>query len=178
MEKKTKISAKNIIIATGSSANNVPPFDLSDEGVMDNKGILSLKKLPKSLLIVGGGVVGSEFANIFASFGTKVTIVELLPRILTTEDEEVSKVIYKALRKKDVDIYTSTKVEESKKKSGIFELTLSGGEKVEAENILVSVGRGPNSSGLGLEDVGVETDKKGYIKVDDRIQDKYSKYIC
>ena len=168
--KKTEISAKNIIIATGSSASNVPPFDLSDEGVMDNRGILSLKKLPKSLLIVGGGVVGSEFANIFASFGTKVTIVELLPRILTTEDEEVSKVIYKALRKKDIDIYTSTKVESSKKKKGIFELALSGGEKVEAENILVSVGRGPNSSGLGLEDIGIETDKKGYIKVDDRLR--------
>jgi len=168
--KDIKVSAKNIIIATGSSAANVPPFDLSQEGVMDNKGILSLKKLPKSLLIVGGGVVGSEFANIFASFGTKVTIVELLDRILTTEDEEVSKVIYKALRKKDIDIYTSTKVKESKKKAGIFELVLSGGEKLKVENILVSVGRGPNSKDIGLKDAGVATDQKGYIKVNEKMQ--------
>jgi dihydrolipoamide dehydrogenase len=168
--KNTVVNADNIIISTGSSANNVPPFDLSQDGIMENIGILSLKKLPKSLLIVGGGVVGSEFANIFASFGAKVTIVELLPRILTTEDEEVSKVIYKSLRKKDVDIFTSSKVEESKKEGDRFKLELSGGEKLEAEKILVSVGRGPNSKGLGLEEAGVETDEKGYIKVDNMLR--------
>ena len=168
--KNISVTGKNIMIATGSSANNVPPFDLLDDGVMDNVKILSLKKLPESLLIVGGGVVGSEFANIFASFGTKVTIVELLPGILSTEDEEVSKVIYKALRKKDIDIFTSTKVEESKKIGNKFELKLSGGEKIEVEKILVSVGRGPNSSGIGLEDIGVATDERGYIKVDSKMR--------
>ena len=168
--KETTVTAGSIMISTGSSASNVPPFDLSQEGIMDNIGILSLKKLPKSLLIVGGGVVGSEFANIFASFGTKVTIVELLPRILTTEDEEVSKVIHKALRKKDVDIFTSTKVEESKKEGNKFKLKLSGGEKLEAEKILISVGRGPNSKDIGLEEAGVATDEKGNIKVDSRLR--------
>jgi dihydrolipoamide dehydrogenase len=168
--KDTVVNANNIIIATGSSASNVPPFDLSQEGIMENIEILSLKKLPKSLLIVGGGVVGSEFANIFASFGTKVTIVELLPRILTTEDEEVSKVIYKSLRKKDVDIFTSTKVEQSKKEGAIFKLKLSSGEKLEAEKVLVSVGRGPNSKDIGLEDVGVATDENGFIKIDNKLR--------
>ena len=168
--KETTVTAGSIMISTGSSASNVPPFDLSQEGIMDNIGILSLKKLPKSLLVVGGGVVGSEFANIFASFGTKVTIVELLPRILTTEDEEVSKVIHKALRKKDVDIFTSTKVEESKKEGNKFKLKLSGGEKLEAEKILISVGRGPNSKDIGLEEAGVATDEKGNIKVDSRLR--------
>ncbi len=168
--KDTVVNADNIIISTGSSAANVPPFDLSQEGIMENIGILSLKKLPGSLLIVGGGVVGSEFANIFASFGTKVTIVELLPRILTTEDEDVSKVIYKSLRSKDVDIFTSTKVEESKKEGSKFQLKLSGGEKLEAEKILVSVGRGPNSTGIGLETAGVVTDDKGFIKVDNKLR--------
>ena len=168
--KDTMVNADNIIISTGSSEANVPPFDLSQDGIMENIGILSLKKLPKSLLVVGGGVVGSEFANIFASFGTKVTIVELLPRILTTEDEEVSKVIYKSLRKKDVDIFTSTKVEESKKEGSKFQLKLSGGEKLEAEKILVSVGRGPNSTGIGLETAGVVTDEKGYIKIDNKLR--------
>ena len=164
------VNADNIIISTGSSASNVLPFDLSQDGIMENISILSLKKLPESLLIVGGGVVGSEFANIFASFGTKVTIVELLPRILTTEDEEVSKVIYKSLRKKDVDIFTSTKVEESKKEGAGFKLKLSGGEKLEAEKVLVSVGRGPNSKDIGLEEAGVATDEKGYIKVDNKLR--------
>ena len=168
--KDTVVNADNIIIATGSSASNVPPFDLSQEGIMENIGILSLKKLPKSLLIVGGGVVGSEFANIFATFGTKVTIVELLPRILTTEDEEVSKVIYKSLRKKDVDIFTSTKVEESKKDGSKFKLKLSGGEELEAEKVLISVGRGPNSKNIGLEDAGVATDEKGFIKIDNKLR--------
>ena len=168
--KDTMVNADNIIISTGSSAANVPPLDLLQDGIMENIGILSLKKLPKSLLVVGGGVVGSEFANIFASFGTKVTIVELLPRILTTEDEEVSKVIYKSLRKKDVDIFTSTKVEESKKEGSKFQLKLSGGEKLEAEKVLVSVGRGPNSTGIGLETAGVVTDEKGYIKIDNKLR--------
>lgn len=168
--KDTVVNADNIIISTGSSAANVPPFDLSQEGIMENIGILSLKELPESLLIVGGGVVGSEFANIFASFGTKVTIVELLPRILNTEDEDVSKVIYKSLRSKDVDIFTSTKVEESKKEGAGFKLKLSGGEKLEAEKVLVSVGRGPNSTGIGLETAGVITDEKGYIKVDNKLR--------
>jgi len=168
--KDTVVNADNIIISTGSSAADVPPFDLSQEGIMENIGILSLKKLPESLLIVGGGVVGSEFANIFTSFGTKVTIVELLPRILTTEDKEVSKVIHKSLRKKDVDIFTSTKVEESKKEGAGFKLKLSGGEKLEVEKILVSVGRGPNSKNIGLETAGVITDDKGYIKVDNKLR--------
>ncbi len=168
--KDVVVNADNIMISTGSSANNVPPFDLSQQGIMENTGILSLKKLPKSLLVVGGGVVGSEFANIFASFGTKVTIVELLPRILATEDEDVSKVIYKSLRKKDVDIFTSTKVEESNKEGSSFKLKLSGGEKLEVEKVLVSVGRGPNSAGIGLEDAGIVTDEKGYIKTDSKLR--------
>lgn len=164
------VSASSIIIATGSSAGNVPPFDLSMEGVVDNTGILSLGSLPESLLIVGGGVVGSEFANIFASFGTRVTVVEILPRILTTEDEEVSKVIHKALKLKGVDIHTSKKVEDFSRDGGKFVCRLSGGEKVEAEKILVSVGRVPNSKNIGLEEAGIEVDEKGYIKVDNRLR--------
>jgi dihydrolipoamide dehydrogenase len=168
--KESVVNADNIMISTGSSAANVPPFDLSDEGIMENMGILSLEKLPKSLLIVGGGVIGCEFANIFASFGTKVTIVELLPSILTTEDKEVSKVIHKSLRKKDVDIFTSTKVEESKKEGAGFKLKLSGGENLEAEKVLISVGRKPNSANIGLEEAGIVTDENGFIKVDNKLR--------
>ena len=168
--KEIEVEAKNIIIATGSSAANVRPFDLSEKGVVDNAGILSIDKIPESLLIIGGGVIGSEFANIFSSFGTKVTIVELLPRILSTEDEEVSKVIYNVFRKKGIDIFTDTIVEKVEKSDDDFICTASGGNKITADKVLISVGRRPNSSDIGIEKAGVEVDQKGYIKVDSHLR--------
>ncbi len=165
-----EIEAKNIIIATGSSAADVEPFDLSEDGIMDNTDILSLEELPQSLLIIGGGVVGSEFANIFSSFGSKVTIVEILPEILSTEDEEVSKLIHNAFKKKGIDIFTDSKVEDFKRSAGNFKCTISGGNEISAEKILISVGRKPNSSGIGLEKAGVEVDERGYIKVNLKLE--------
>jgi dihydrolipoamide dehydrogenase len=161
-----EIEAKNIIIATGSSASDVEPFEMSEDGIIDNIGILSLKEIPESLLIIGGGVVGSEFANIFSSFGSKVTIVEMLPRILSAEDEGVAELIYKIFRKKAVNVFTGSKVESFKKSGKKFLCTTSGGDKITADKILISVGRKPNSTGIGLEEAGVEVDSKGYIKVD------------
>jgi len=165
-----EVEAKNIIIATGSSAANVKPFDLSEKGVMDNAGILSIKEIPKSLLIIGGGVIGSEFANIFSSFGTKVTIIELLQRILSTEDEDVSKVIYNVFRKKGIEIFTDKVIEKVEKSGDDFICTASGGNKITADKVLISVGRRPNSSGIGIEKAGVEVDQKGYIKVDSHLR--------
>lgn len=165
-----EIEAKNIIIATGSSASNVEPFDLSEDGIMDNVKILSLKEIPQSLLIIGGGIVGSEFANIFSSFGAKVTIVEILPGILSTEDEEVSKIIYKVFRQKEIDIFTNSKVESFKKSGKKFLCTTSGGDKIIADKILISAGRKPNSAGIGIEEAGIEVDSKGYIKVDSHLR--------
>ncbi|MCJ7666296.1 MAG: dihydrolipoyl dehydrogenase [Actinobacteria bacterium] len=165
-----EIEAKNIIIATGSSAANVKSFDLSEDGIMDNIEILSLKEIPESLLIIGGGVIGSEFANIFSSFGTKVTIVEMLPRILSTEYEEVSKVIYKVFRQKGIDIFTDTVVEKVEKSGKSSICTTSSGEIITADKVLISVGRKPNSTDIGIEKVGVEVDQKGYIKVDSHLK--------
>ena len=165
-----EVEAKNIIIATGSSAANVKPFDLSEKGVVDNAGILSIEEIPKSLLIIGGGVIGSEFVNIFSSFGTKVTIIELLPRILSTEDEDVSKVIYNVFRKKGIEIFTDTIVEKVEKSGDDFICTVSGGNKITADKVLISVGRKPNSTGIGIEKAGVEVDQKGYIKVDSHLK--------
>lgn len=165
-----EVEAKNIIIATGSSAANVKPFDLSEKGVVDNAGILSIEEIPKSLLIIGGGVIGSEFANIFSSLETKVTIIELLPRILSTEDEDVSKVIYNVFRKKGIEIFTDTIVEKVEKSGDDFICTASGGNKITADKVLISVGRRPNSSDIGIEKAGVEVDQKGYIKVDSHLR--------
>jgi len=167
---QVEITAANIIIATGSFAGSVPPFILDGEGIIDNIGILSLKEVPESLLVVGGGVVGSEFANIFATFGSKVTIVEILPRILSTEDIEVSKVISKAFARKGINILTDTMVESVQKSSGKFICKIKGGSGMSFDKILVSVGRKPRTSGIGLEAAGVQLDSKGFIKVDDRLK--------
>ncbi len=161
-----EIEAKNIIIATGSTAADVKPFSLLEKGVMDNTGILSIEEIPESLLIVGGGVVGSEFANIFSSFGTRVTIVEMLPRILSTEDEEVSKVIHKVFIQRGIDIFTDTVIERVEKSGGSLICTSSSGKRITADKVLISVGRKPNSSGIGIENIGLEVDQKGYIKTD------------
>ena len=167
---EVEVIAKNIIIATGSHAANVPPFNLEDEGVIDNIGILSLTAIPQSLLIVGGGVIGSEFANIFSTFGSNVTIVEMLPRILSTEDAEVSKVIARAFGKKGINVFTNSVIEEVKKDKGKFFCKIKGGDEMVADKVLISVGRRPNSTGIGLEEIGITIDDQGFIKVDSHLR--------
>jgi len=167
---KVTVEAKNIMIATGAHASSIPPFNLDNEGIIDNIGILSLEKVPESLLIVGGGVVGSEFANIFNAFGSKVTIVEILPRILSTEDKEVSDIITKVFSKKGIEILTEVSVDKVEKTSGGYECILKDGKKITAEKILISVGRKPNTKDIGLDEVGVELDQKGFVKVDDHLR--------
>jgi dihydrolipoamide dehydrogenase len=165
-----EVIANNIIIATGSFAASVPPFNLDVDGIIDNVGILSLQKIPESLLIIGGGVIGSEFANIFSTFGSNVTIIEMLPRILSTEDIEVSKVILRVFEKKGIKILTNSVVEEVKKENGKFTCKVKGGGEIVAEKILVSVGRKPNTDDIGLEKVGIIKDEKGFIKVDNHLR--------
>jgi dihydrolipoamide dehydrogenase len=165
-----EVIAKNIIIATGSFAASVPPFNLDVDGIIDNVGILSLQEIPESLLIIGGGVVGSEFANIFSTFGSNVTIIEMLPRILSTEDIEVSKIISRVFEKKGIKILTNSVVEEVKKENGKFTCKVKGGGEIVAEKILVSVGRKPNTDDIGLEKVGIINDEKGFIKVDNHLR--------
>ena len=167
---EVEVIAKNIIIATGSHAANVPPFNLEDEGVIDNIGILSLTAIPESLLIVGGGVIGSEFANIFSTFGSSVTIVEMLPRILSTEDVEVSKVIAKAFGKKGINVFTNSVIEEVKKDKGKLFCKIKGGDEIVADKVLISVGRRPNSTGIGLEEIGITIDERGFIKADSHLR--------
>ncbi|OQA23372.1 MAG: Dihydrolipoyl dehydrogenase [Actinobacteria bacterium ADurb.Bin346] len=167
---RVEINAKNIIIATGSFAGSVQPFILDGEGIIDNIGILSLDKVPESLLVVGGGVVGSEFANIFASFGSKVTIVEILPGILSAEDAGVSNVISKAFTKKGIRILTETTADQVKKNGSSYTVKLKSGEEIIADKILISVGRKPVSADIGLENAGVQVDDRGFIKVDTHLR--------
>ena len=161
-----EINAKNIILATGSRASSVPPFILDNEGILDNVGILSLKELPQTMLVVGGGVVGCEFSSIFATLGTKVTIVEVMPRILLNEDEEVGDLIKKIFLKKGINIYTNITVKEVKKSGDQYACSLSNGEILIVDKILVSVGRKPNTEGFGFKEAGIDIDGKGFVVVD------------
>ncbi|MBC7334115.1 MAG: dihydrolipoyl dehydrogenase [Actinobacteria bacterium] len=160
-----EVWAENIIIATGSSPSLVPPFNFKEEGILDNRGILSLTDLPSSILIVGGGVVGCEFANILNAFGSKVTIIEILPRILSTEAEEVSEVIESVFRRRGIEILTDASVDEVRRVKDRYVCKIRGGKELSVDKILVSVGRRANTIDIGIEEAGIETER-GYIKVD------------
>ncbi len=169
---KKKITGKNLLIATGSRPREIPGFEFDEKQVLSSTGALYLEKLPKTLIILGGGYIGMEFAHIMSTFGVEVTVVEMLDRIIPNADPEAVSVLEKDIRRRGVEIMTSTKAEKlTKSKSGVkLEVSGSDGKKtIEAEMLLVSVGRVPNSDDLGLEKVGVKTEK-GYITVGDYYQ--------
>jgi dihydrolipoamide dehydrogenase len=164
---ETRIKTEKIIIATGSEPARLPTFDFDQPAILTSTEGLELTRIPKSMIIVGSGVVGSEFATIYNALGTKVTMIELLPRILPTEDDRVSQQMKRILNKKGIEILTETTIEEiSEYRPEGLTARLSNGETIEAEKLLVSIGRSLNSANLGLEKVGVELGKRGEIVVD------------
>ncbi|HYE68373.1 MAG TPA: dihydrolipoyl dehydrogenase, partial [Anaerovoracaceae bacterium] len=169
---ETMISTKNIIIATGSVPVKPPITGINLPGVMTSDEILFRDDIPKSLVIIGGGVIGIEFAGIFNALGSQVTVVEFLPRILANMDSEISKKSVLALKKKGICIETETKVMQISMEQEAFRLLTEGkkGEnEINAEAVLISVGRAPNVEGLELELLGVEYGRSG-IKVDETYQ--------
>jgi len=167
------LEARNTIVATGSEARMLPGLKADPEFILTNIEILNLTKIPKSLAVVGAGAVGVEFASIFSRFGASVTLVEMLPRAVPVEDEEVSKELYRLFKKAGIRVETGAKVGEIQRTSGgvSFSLTLPGGksEQVEAEKLLVAVGRKPNTDNIGLESTRAEREK-GFIKTDQWMQ--------
>ena len=163
----------NIIVATGSVARLLPGLSPDPDFILTNIEILNLQAVPKSLAIIGAGAVGVEFASIFHRFGTKVTLLEMLPRIVPLEDEEISKELNRLFKKSGIRVETGAKVEEVQRSSGGVSVrtTLSGGksETVEAEKLLVAVGRRPNTEGLGLEATRVRLDR-GFIQTGEYLQ--------
>ena len=145
-----EIEAKNILIATGSIPFELPGLSFDHTDILSSTDILGLKTIPKSLIIVGGGVIGCEFASIFRSFGSEITIIEAMPQLLPNEDEEIARKIEQLFKKRGIKILTNTKIDKVDK-----------GDKV-----LICVGRSPNSKGLGIEALGIECNK-GWIKVDE-----------
>ena len=169
--KKETIETKNIIIATGSVVRPIPGFETDGVQVVNSDHILELTKVPKSLVVMGSGAVGSEFASVYHRFGTDVTLVELLDRIVPLEDAEVSKELQRAFKKQGMKVETGLKLDKLEKtKSGI---KVSGknakGETVtlEAEMLLVAVGRMPYLEGLGLENTKVKVSPKGTIETNE-----------
>ena len=162
-----EISFASAIVATGSHPI-VPPIPGIDSArCVDSTGLLAQTEVPPRLLILGGGVIGCEFASIFARFGSKVTIVELLERLLPMEDEDVSNELEKSFRRRGIDLQLGkacTKVEEA---GGALRVQLAGDETIETDLMLVSVGRAPNVEGIGLEAAGVSFDPKGGIQTDE-----------
>jgi len=164
------LEAKNIIIATGSEARMLPGLEADNDFILTNIEILKLQVVPKSLAIIGAGAVGVEFASIFKRFGTDVTVIEMLPRIVPVEDEDVSKELERNFRKQKIRVETGARAENIQKTgSGVrLILTTKDGkqETIETEKLLVAVGRKPNSEKIGLEHTRVELDR-GFIKTDE-----------
>ena len=169
--KKETIETKNIVIATGSVVRPIPGFETDGKQVVNSDHILELTKVPKSLVVMGSGAVGSEFASVYHRFGTDVTLVELLDRIVPLEDAEVSKELQRAFKKQGMKVETGLKLDKLEKtKSGV---KVSGknakGDTVtlEAEMLLVAVGRMPYTEGLGLENTKVKVSPKGTIETNE-----------
>jgi dihydrolipoamide dehydrogenase len=163
------LEAKNIILATGSEARMLPGLKPDPEFILTNIEILDLVAVPKSLGIIGAGAVGVEFASMFRRFGTEVTVIEMLPRIVPVEDEDISKELDRIFRKQKIRVETGARAEDiTRTGNGVsLHLTTRDGkqEQLEVEKLLVAVGRKPNTDHIGLEHTRVELDR-GYIKVD------------
>jgi dihydrolipoamide dehydrogenase len=167
---KQTVSAKHVIIATGSRPRDLPFLKIDHERVWDSTDAMLAKEPPGTLAVIGAGAIGCEFADVHASFGTKVTIIEALDRILPLEDRDCSAVVEKSYRKRGMEVYTGARLEKADiGKDGVtLTVKTAKGETrtVEAERVLSAIGRVPNVENLGLEEVGVQLTDRGFIKVD------------
>ncbi len=167
---ETTIQADGIIIATGSSPPALPLFPVDGSDVMTSKEALEIPRIPGRLLIIGGGVEGCEFASLYAGLGSQVTIVEMMPRLLPTEDDDVSALIERELKKHRVRSMVETSVTHIEKTASGIRADLTNGEQLLCDGVLVSVGRRVNTMGIGLEEVGVTLGDTGGIAVNERLQ--------
>jgi dihydrolipoamide dehydrogenase len=170
---KSEVKAKNIILATGSDARLLPGIEADGDTIVTNKEILSLAQIPKSMIVIGAGAVGVEFASIFRSFNSEITIIEYLPRLVPNEDEEVSKELARVYRKRGMELFTGAKVEKVEKTANGAKVTFTGadGKQVvkEAEKVLVAVGRAPRTADIGLDKTKIEVER-GFVRVDQWMQ--------
>ncbi|WP_208758433.1 dihydrolipoyl dehydrogenase [Micromonospora violae] len=164
-----RYTGRNIVLASGSYAKSLPGLEVDGERIITSDHALVMDRVPSSVIVLGGGVIGVEFASVWKSFGVDVTIVEALPRLVAAEDEESSKALERAFRKRKINFKVGKPFEKVEKTESGVKLTIQGGETVEAELLLVAVGRGPNTADLGYEQQGVKMDR-GYVLTDERLR--------
>ena len=168
-----EIQAQDIILATGAHASVIPGMEPDGTKILNYRHAIMLESLPKSAVIIGGGAIGIEFATVWSGYGVDVSVVEMLPHILPNEDEEAAAELAKALKKRGVKTFAGTKVKGVERTETGVRVPIEnekGQETLEAEVALVSVGFKPNSTGIGLEELGVETDKRGFVVVDEHMR--------
>jgi dihydrolipoamide dehydrogenase len=171
--KTTELNAKSIIVATGASAIVPGGWEVDGEKVITYLEAIMQEELPKSVIVIGSGAIGAEFATVWNSYGVEVTIVEMLPRLVPLEDEEVSKELQKQFEKRGIKCMVGTKVEsvEATKTGVKVKVSAEGKETtLEADQALVAIGFRPNSKGLALEDVGVKISERGFVEINEKMQ--------
>ncbi|MFN0124086.1 MAG: dihydrolipoyl dehydrogenase [Blastocatellia bacterium] len=166
----TPVETKNVIIATGSATRLLPGMEINAPRIVTSDELLELRHVPKSMVVLGAGAVGVEFASAFSHFGTAVTIIEMLPRLVPIEDEEVSAELAKSFRKRKINSLVNTRFQSAKVGENDVEVTYTDGEgkegKITCETVLVAIGRRPVTDGLGLENTRIKSER-GYIQVDE-----------
>ena len=162
-----KYTGKNVVLATGSYAKSIPGLEISGS-IMTSDQALNLDYVPKSVIVLGGGVIGVEFASVWKSFGADVTIVEGLPHLVPNEDEAVSKALERAYRKRGINFILGTKFASASHSDSGVDVTLEDGKVISSELLLVAVGRGPNTADMGFEENNVAMDR-GWVLVNERL---------
>jgi dihydrolipoamide dehydrogenase len=164
-----RLTGRNVVLASGSYPKSLPGLEVDGHRVITSEHALALDHVPASVIVLGGGVIGCEFASVWRSFGAEVTIVEALPRLVAAEDEAVSKLLERAFRKRKIGFKVGTPFESVEATDTGVRVTVAGGETLEAEVLLVAVGRGPATAGLGFEEQGVAMER-GFVRTDERLR--------
>ena len=163
----TQYTGKNVVLATGSYAKTLPGLDIDGKRVITSDQALNMDYVPKSAIVLGGGVIGCEFASVWKSFGAEVTIIEALPRLIALEDESSSKQLERAFRKRKIEFEVGNRFKSHTVNADSVTVTLENDKSFTAEVLLVAVGRGPVSAGIGYEEQGIKMDR-GYVLVDNK----------
>jgi dihydrolipoamide dehydrogenase len=165
----TRYEGQAVVLATGSYARSLPGLEIDGEKVLSSTEALRLDYVPDRVVVLGGGVIGVEFASVWRSFGAEVTIVEALPRLVPAEDEACSKAVERAFRKRKIGFKTGVRFSGVERTDAGVTVSLENGETIDADLLLVAVGRGPNTADMGYEDVGVAMDR-GFVTADERLR--------
>lgn len=163
-----RLTGRHVVLATGSFAKSLPGLEITGR-IMTSEQALSLDTVPPRVIVLGGGVIGVEFASVFRSFGSEVTIVEALPRLVAAEDEAVSKQLERTFRKRKIALRTGAAFAGASQSGDVVTVRLEGGDTLEADLLLVAVGRGPVTEGLGYAEAGITLDR-GFVPTDERLR--------